>query len=220
MNDGPGLRLRWRRWLTICGLVLVSMGGGVAAWYAWSHFTVKVTPAGNVAVSRRQVTDERPPAKDVVQVYQVAPERPRYLTIDRIGVSARVLPVGVDTEGRIAAPAGIWDVGWYDASRLPGEPGVSFIDGHITGPSLPAVFRDLGTLEAGDQLTVERGDGARLAYEVHEVRQQPFAEIDMNALLTTPLEQRPTLVLMTCAGNFDAATYRYDQRVVVIATLL
>ena len=41
----------------------------------------------------------------------------------------------------------------------------------------------------------------------------------MPKLLATAVEQRPTLVLMTCAGNFDAATYRYDQRIVVIATL-
>ena len=200
-------------------MLVVVPGVAVVAWYLPRQYTVAVTPDGNVTVSRRQVADERPPTVAAVQAYRVAAERPRYLTIDRIGVAARVLPVGLEQNGRIAAPTGIWDVGWYQGSVLPGEPGVSFIDGHITGPSLPAVFRDLGALGADDQVVIERGDGVHLVYRVREVRQQPFGDIDMQQLLTTQIDRRPTLVLMTCAGNFDAATYHYDQRIVVIATL-
>ena len=212
------LWLRWRRWLAICGLVLVCVGGGSAAWYLRANLTVRITPQGDIAVSRRQPADEPRPSAAAVQTYHVAPERPRYLTIDRIGVAARVLPVGLDNAERIAAPKGIWDVGWYSGSVRPGETGVSFIDGHITGPSLPAVFRDLGSLRAGDEVTVERGDGQRYTYHVNEVRQQPYSEINMSQLLAGDPRAR-MLVLMTCAGNFDAATYHYDQRIVVIATM-
>ena len=220
MNNGHALWVRWRRWLTICGLVVLSMGGGIGGWYMWSHFTVRITPQGEVAVSRRQAVDERQPTVATVQAYQVAPERPRYLTIDKIGVAARVLPVERDNAGRIAAPKGIWDVGWYTASSLPGQPGVTFIDGHITGPSQPAVFRDLDTLAPGDELSIEQGNGTRLTYRVRSMTQRPYESIDMSALLQTTPDGRPTLALMTCAGNFDKATYHYDQRIVVIATLV
>lgn len=207
--------------------VIITLGGGLAtalilAWrlYFLSSYSVRLTPGADIAISRRAATDETPPTAAQKQSYTVSAEMPRYLRIEALAIDARILPLGKDHEGRIAAPDGIWDTGWYSASSRPGEAGVSFIDGHISGPALPAVFKDLHALRSGDKVVVERGDGALLRYRVVTVRTQQVEEIDMASLLSTAVDGKPTLVLMTCGGNFDRTAYAYDQRVVVISTLL
>jgi sortase (surface protein transpeptidase) len=204
-------------------LTLACAGAGLVwLWVAVinPHYYIRVTPQVEVSIGRRTVATEKSPTSEQKQQYVVAADAPRYLKIDPIGVDARVLPVGKDAAGKIGAPTGIWDVGWYSSSSRPGEPGVSFIDGHISGPALPAVFRDLHTLRIDDTIVVERGDGAQMRYRVKSVRIDRLAAIDMNTLLATPVDSKPTLVLMTCGGEFDSQAYTYDQRVVVISTLL
>jgi sortase (surface protein transpeptidase) len=216
------MKRRYPRHLAMV-LTLACIGLGLA--WLWAavirpHFYIKVTPQAEVSIGRRTAATEKSPTPEQKRDYVVAASAPRYLKIDTLGVDARVLPVGKDAGGKIGAPSGIWDVGWYDSSSRPGEPGVSFIDGHISGPALPAVFRDLHTLHADDTIAVERGDGMQMTYRVKSVQIEQLAEIDMDTLLTTTVDGKPTLVLMTCGGEFDSQAYAYDQRVVVISTLL
>lgn len=210
------------RLILICVLSCAGIAGLAWLWlvYLQPRYSVRLTSQGEIAISRRTAADEQPPTAEQRQGYTVAAEAPRYLKIEKLGVNARVLPVGRSTLGEVAAPAGIWDVGWYDASARPGEAGVSFIDGHISGPTLPAVFKDLHALSHHDDIVVERGDGALLHYKVESVQVERLADIDMNALLTTVVDGKPTLVLMTCGGEFNEKSYTYDRRVVVISTLL
>lgn len=182
------------------------------------RYTVRITPEAQVAISRRGPTDEPVPTLQEKQAYTVPADAPRYLRISKIGVEARVLGLGRDSEGRIGVPPGIWDVAWYTGSAKPGEAGVTFIDGHISGPNLPAVFKDLHRLASGDSIQLERGDGSRLNYTVRTVETKSLATINMDELLTTPIDDKTTLILMTCGGNFDARDYSYDHRAVVVAT--
>ena len=140
-----GMRRFKKNYTVICLLGLVMAGGLVAYWHVYVHprYAVHLTPSAELAISRREASDESPPTADETRAYVVSPEAPRYLSIERLGIVARVLQLGKAVDGKIAAPAGIWDVGWYEASQPPGEPGVSFIDGHISGPTLRAVFTDL-----------------------------------------------------------------------------
>ena len=208
-------------------MILILALAGIAAgltcvWlvYIESRYSVQLSPRGELTVSRRTAANEQPPTVRQKEEYAVAAEAPRFLRISSIGVDARIVPVGKDAAGQIGAPTGIWDVGWYSASNRPGESGVSFIDGHISGPTLPAVFKDLHTLKMHDSIAIERGDGVRLQYQVESVAVRQLTDIDMDALLKTAVNGKPTLVLMTCGGEFNEQAYTYDQRVVVISTLL
>lgn len=201
--------------------VLAACGVIAGAWWLYfqPRYSIEVTPH-EVAVSRREAPSEAVPTVAEKQTYVVAADAPRYLRIERLGIEARVLQVGLDDEGKIAAPAGVWDVGWYSGSSRPGEAGVSFIDGHISGPTLPAIFKELHLLQPNDIVTVERGDGTQLRYEVASIRTQQLEEVDMENLLSAQSDGKSTLVLMTCGGKFDHQAVTYDQRVVVISTLL
>lgn len=193
---------------------------GYAGWLSWqdhqaSSAFLKAAQSGKV--SAREGTDEHPVTTEQKSQYVVAPDLPRYLTINRIGVHARVLRLGLNDTGAVAAPEGIWDVGWYEGSAKPSEAGTVFIDGHISGPTLPAVFVRLHELTPGDMITIERGSGEMLQYQVQSIESMKLDQIDMAAVLGSHNGNAQSLVLMTCIGQFDAKHYAYDSRLMVIA---
>lgn len=211
-------RQRRRLTLGILGAVIF-LAGGAVVWRMFfaPSYVIRMSPNSLITLSRRSAADEPAPTVTEKRAYTVPADVPRYLLIDKLGVNARVLALGRDTDGKIGVPPGIWDVAWYTGSAKPGAAGVTFIDGHISGPSMPAVFRDLHHLSPGDDITVERGDGQRTAYRVRTVETRALATIDMDQVLTTRSDDKSTLVLMTCGGTFNAHEYSYDQREIVVA---
>lgn len=95
-----------------------------------------------------------------------------------------------------------------DGSAMPGEAGVSVIAGHRD-----THFRALRELALGDQLTLERPDGARFTYEVAalDVVDSARAELRLDA-------DESTVALVTC-WPFDAVTVGGSWRYVVTARL-
>lgn len=214
------MKLRLSLPFSLAAIFLVAIFG-VATWwwlYGQQRYEVRVAPGGHVQIRQREGTDEQPVTPAQKEAYTVAPDRPRFLIIGKIGVHARILQLGLTDKGEVAAPQGIWDTAWYDGSAAPGNPGTSFIDGHISGPTLPAVFVRLNQLVAGDAMTVERGNGEQLHYIVQTVSAVRRDAVDMATVLGPHGTNVQSLVLMTCQGQFDAKQYSYDSRLIVVAT--
>ena len=162
-------------------------------------------------------SSEKPPVA-VVTSYQVAADLPRYLKIDKIGVAARVRPLGLTSNGALAAPVNVYDTGWYMGSAKPGATGATVIDGHVQVGQTQGVFFHLQELVPGDILHIERGDGQVLTYSV--VRTQEFAvdAVDMKSLLTPVTPGKGGLNLITCSGSIVPSTGKYNQRLVVYSS--
>jgi len=160
---------------------------------------------------------ETPVSASQRTAHKVAPNQPRYLTIDKFDVRARVLSVGASADRTIGAPKSIHDVGWYRGSAKPGQAGVMFLDGHVSGPTQPGVFKQIGSLKNGDKIGIERGDGIKFRYVVTSVKLVPEDKVDMNSLLVSPDAYGEHLVLMTCGGSFNRAENQYEGRVIVQA---
>ena len=121
----------------------------------------------------RSDLDNSAPSVEEVQEHQVAPDEPRYITIERISINqARVVGIGVSgPNNQLGDPTNIHDVGWYNASAKPGQATekrpAGLYDGHNnTGIYYRGVFYKLGDLQSGDIITVERGDGQKFNYQV------------------------------------------------------
>ncbi len=156
--------------------------------------------------------------KPDVNAYRTAANLPRVISIPKLDVTARVLRLGVNSQGALAAPASIYDTGWYEASSKPGEPGAMLIDGHVHGPNKPGVFSELKNLKAGDEITVERGDGKVLSYKVVKTKTYPADSMDMMGAALTPVTPgKPGLNLITCTGEIDKSNNHYKDRLVVFA---
>lgn len=150
-----------------------------------------------------------------VSEYTVAADAPRMLTIERLGVNARIKPMGLNSDKSIQAPKNIYDAGWYTGSAKPGTNGAMFIDGHASGASRFGLFGNLDRLKTGDMIGVEKGDGATLNYRVVTVAVIPLASLDMRAVLAPYSGVEEGLNLMTCTGTWMDEAATLDHRVVV-----
>lgn len=163
-------------------------------------------------------TDEKPSAA-AVSGYTVSPLLAKYLDIPKLGVHARVRPLGIKNDNSLKAPTNGYDVGWYDASSRPGENGAMLIDGHSNVLGKSAVFARLGKLTAGDVITITRGDNKMLKYTVRSVETVDDDKVDMSSLLVSADTAKPGLNLITCAGDVIPGTLHLDKRALVRAVL-
>ena len=163
------------------------------------------------------------PTETEVREYTVAPDRPRYLKINKLGISrARILPMGVNASGELATPNNIFDVGWYEASGKPGLGGTMIIDGHNGGPHVLGVFKNLPDLVEGDIITVERGDGLVFNYRVVENEAVALADADayMAVAARSPEPGVESVTLISCTGEWSQQQGTYLSRQFTRAVLV
>ena len=175
-------------------------------------------------VEWQEELEEKVPTEEEVKEYTVAADRPRYLSIEKLGISnARVLAMGVNAKGALNTPANIVDVGWYNASGKPGQGRVMIIDGHNGGPHMYGVFKKLPDLVEGDIIKIERGDGAVFKYSVVENTTVSIDEADkyMNTLAKKPaISDKEGLTLISCTGEWSQKQKTYLSRQFVRAVLV
>ncbi len=213
-----------KRTMPGAGVLVVAAGlmayGGWGFWqrYHATHNPHPVIPAAVVTHSTSK-PDETPPTEACAD-YKVAAGDPRRIQIPALGVDGCVQKVGVDQAGAIAVPTNIYLAGWYVDSVLPGQPGISVIDGHVLGQYHDAIFSKLHTLQPGYAIRIQFGDESWELFQVVDVNSYPMAEV-MNKLFQ-PLDAASAsatsqLDLITCGGTYDRRSQSYDQRVVVRA---
>lgn len=161
-----------------------------------------------------ELVEVAPTEQEVVE-YMVAADRPRYLTIDRLGIkNARILPMGINEAGELSTPNNIFDVGWYYSSGKPGQGGTLLIDGHNGGPHVQGVFKDLPSLGEGDIITIERGDGQVFKYSVVENKTIPLSNSNdyMATAMKSPMAGKESVTLISCTGEWSQAQGTYLSR--------
>ena len=198
-------------------------GLGVVCAIAGTYFLLLCAPMATAppattppVASANPVEQPIPPADKAS--YDVPADHPRLLSIPKLAVSARILPVNKTRAGSIDAPASIHDAGWYTKSALPGHTGVMFVDGHVSGPTQPGIFKHLTSLIAGDSVVIERGDHTQISYTVQRIESRPVNQIAMSQLLDGDDTDPPSLILMTCGGRFDHTSQQYSNRIIVFAS--
>ena len=143
---------------------------------------------------------------------------PVRLVISGIGVDTSLVRLGLEADGGMQVPGDFGRAGWFAGGPPPGEPGPAVIAGHVDSRSGPAVFYRLRELRPGDEVVVERADGARLRFLVERLGRYPKTGFPTAAVFG-PV---PTaaLRLVTCAGDFDRARGSYRDNLVVFARLV
>lgn len=212
-----------KRSFVLSGVVVVVAIGllSYGTWGLWqryeaTHNPSPTIPSGVVTYSTDQ-PDETPIDAECDE-YTITADRPRKLTINTLSIDSCIQPVGVDQHGAIAVPTNIHLTGWFVESALPGVEGVSIIDGHVGGRYTDAVFKRLGELHPGDDISVELGDGTIKRFEVIDSNSYSVAETTQKMFDKAPGVSNQ-LTLITCGGTFDAATQSYDERVIIRAGL-
>jgi len=134
--------------------------------------------------------------------------------IPRIGLDARVEPVGVDPASRaVGLPSDGQTVVRYRHSAAPTQPGSAVLTAHVDYDGQRGPFYELRLLEPGDTITVELDDGARQQFEV--VARRSYARDELPRRRIFASSGPPVLSLVTCGGGFNETERRYNANVVV-----
>ena len=143
--------------------------------------------------------------------------RPTRLRIPSLEVDAPVLAAGIEPVSyQLAVPPDAGLVNWYEHGPSPGARGSALLAGHVDYNGRAGVFYRLRWLDPGQRFEVGYEDGSSRTFEV--VGRQQF---DKARLPTTQLfaeDGDPTVVLITCGGEFDEGRRSYSDNLVVYAT--
>ena len=140
---------------------------------------------------------------------------PSSITIPAIGVKAKLISLGLDSEGAMEVPTTGTVAGWFNGAPTPGEIGPAVIVGHVDWGGKIGVFYKLKNLKKGDLVKVLRSDGQQVTYSVTGI-------ITVNKL-KFPTElvygdiDYAGLRLITCGGKFDTKLKRHLDNVIVFA---
>ena len=214
---------KWAFWSVVLILFLVFLIR--VAVFEHNYYNEKEGSERAVAeiVSSDEELIEEEPTEEEVKEYTVAPDRPRYLSIEKLGINkARVLPMGVNAKGELDTPRNIFDVGWYEGSGKPGLGGTLIIDGHNGGPHVLGVFKNIPNLVEGDIITIERGDGVIFHYAVAENATVSLDDSDgyMVTAAKSPEPGKESVTLISCTGEWSQQQGTYLSRQFTRATIV
>ncbi|HEV3235051.1 MAG TPA: class F sortase [Candidatus Dormibacteraeota bacterium] len=208
----PRFAPAWLRIAPILALVVVAMGGSTA-----------LVPA---AAAVQQVA-AAPGWAPEVNAARAAPRPPKLalpngaigrLTIDAIGVDAVARPVGLTAGGAMDVTSNIWEVGVFDQSVQPGQPGSSLIEGHLDWYTGPAVFWNLHKVGPGAEIDFTSADAVLHRFTVTQARNIPYNSAIPNELMAQ--SGTPTITLITCSGAWISSAHSYSTRLLLTATAI
>ncbi len=147
------------------------------------------------------------------------PTDPKKIIIPRLGTNDYIQKVGIDQNKQIAVPTNINIAGWFVDSVIPGEQGLSIIDGHIDTVTGNAIFQHLGDLVLGDQFQIEFGNDTHKTFQVVRVDDLPLDQVP-DVLFSQDSAVTHQLNLITCSGSYDTNSREFNQRIIVVASLV
>lgn len=151
----------------------------------------------------------------------LARSEPEVISIPRIRVWARIIPLGLNPDGTAAVPplARPYLASWFDHGPTPGLRGTAVLFGHVDARKVaPAVFYRIGALRPGNLIYVTLRDRQVAAFAVYSVALYRKSAFPSGAVYR--YTRRPTLRLITCGGTFDRRTRHYPGNIVVFARFL
>jgi sortase (surface protein transpeptidase) len=199
--------------VVVCGLLVTGMGAaGLAVASQTGH---RATPLGKTPFVPVPRADQTPVPEVTAGTPMPAPVR---LVIPAIGVTTRLIRLGITAQHTLQVPSTTAVAGWYTGSPPPGAIGAAVIAGHVDSYAGPGVFFRLRELRRGERVYVKRAGHSVLVFRVTGVRRYLKARFPTDAVYgATP---NPQLRLITCGGTFDEATGHYLSNVIVYATLI
>ncbi|MFN3707082.1 class F sortase [Microcella sp.] len=142
---------------------------------------------------------------------------PVSLTYPARGIDMSVVGVGVDDRNYMEIPVSIYEAGWYRFGPGPATAnGATVIAAHVDMPNQGiGPFANLRDAQVGEEITVVDENGTTHTYRVVKVERIEKAEVPLDQVFTTRGE--PTLVLITCGGDFDFSAQSYTDNYIVTA---
>jgi len=172
------------------------------------HLASFTAPA-SIGLSGTTTSPAREPSHRRGEAARISP--PVRVAIPAIGLSAPVLPVGLDNAGHLKMP--LHSVaGWYRSGTAPGVPRPAVLVGHVDSRHGPAVFYGLSGVGLGEKVQVQRADGSTSDFTIGRITVVSKADFPSRAVFART--GRATIRLITCTGRFDTDNGYVDSLIV------
>jgi len=200
--------------------------GRVATYGVLAVILAGLAVIGGVAL-RSSMAVPAPPASPAASTSSAAPAPlaaasvadPVSVTVPAIDAHSSLISLGLNADHTVEVPslATPMQAGWYRGSSKPGAPGPAVLLGHVDSHGHPGIFYRLKQVKVGDQIRVDRSDGSTVTFVVTRTATVPKSAFPTEEVYgPTP---GPTLRLITCGGELDAAHHNYLSSVIVWAEL-
>lgn len=137
---------------------------------------------------------------------------PVRVAIPAVGLSASVVPIGLDNAGHMKMPDPSV-AGWYRPGATLGAPGPAVLVGHVDSYRGPAVFYRLSGVRLGEVVKVVRADGSTSTFIIGKITVVSRVDFPTRAVFADT--RRATIRLITCGGPFDTDTSSYVDSLIV-----
>jgi len=174
------------------------------------------------AIIARTGHDEATPTATITPLPEVT--APTRMVIEKMGVDAPIITLGLTANGLPDVPNGPDVVAWYDFSAKPGQGNNAVFSGHVdwtvNGQPVAGVFWGLGELEEGDVVKLLLEDGGELPYRVTD--NVTIKHDDPDGVKVMDKTPNDVITLISCGGNWAPSPSNplggnYTHRVVVRA---
>lgn len=165
-------------------------------------------------------SDANTDSKSIINGPTLPYSQPLSISIPAINLESDLINVGKQQNGAMEVPAGVNynKAAWYKHSSAPGQYGASVIVGHVDSRDGVSVFFELGSLQPGDEISVDRADGTTAIFTVTDIRQFEKDQFPTKEVYG-PIADASELRLVTCSGEFNYDSREYSDNTVVFAQL-
>jgi sortase (surface protein transpeptidase) len=198
--------------LMACGLLAASFGLGGWVVSSRNHRYQATGPVPQVGIPKGRIA-QLPSSTGKSAV--AAPVR---LVIPAIGVSTKLIRLGMTIGHAMQVPSTPYVAGWFTGSARPGAMGPAVIAGHIDSYQGPGIFFRLSQMRPGERAYVIAANRTVAIFRVTAVR--TYAKDHFPRAKVYGPSPDSELRLITCGGTFDYTTRQYLSNVVVYAELI
>jgi sortase (surface protein transpeptidase) len=185
--------------LLVASLVLLSTG--LAGLLLAKESRPPLTNAGTLNLPRNGL--DTPTASPIATPLPSSAPVAR-MTIEKIGVDAPVVTLGLDENNVPQVPDNPNDVVWYDWSMRPGWGSNAVFSGHVdwtvNGVPVTGVFYDLRKVEVGDTIKVRLADNTEYQYRV--IGNVAISYDDPQATEAMGATPSEMITIITCGGTW------------------
>lgn len=144
--------------------------------------------------------------------------KPVRICIPTVHLSAKVIPVDLQPDGRLGVPKSSEMAGYFENGVKLGEPGNALIAGHVDNYKGPGIFYPLKKLEPDSLVLLFDANHQVLIYRVEQVESYFTKEAPLDRIFGDTNEYR--LNLITCTGIYNRDKKEHEQRLVVYTRLV
>lgn len=148
-----------KKWLIGTGILIILAMVAAFAWQSKRFMTTK----NSVVVYSTDKPNETKPANRYA--WKGKPEDPKKIIIPSLDIDGYIQNVGVDQNKEVAVPNNIHIAGWFVDTVLPGQKGLSIIDGHVDGRTTDGIFKNLSQIKPGAQIQIIFGNGSSKTFK-------------------------------------------------------